>query len=115
MRFFFKSKKLGYKYPSLNTTKSKYLFFDTCIPFEFGSSPSRKSNRYHLRSSRWCPDISISIRVCPESSLSTNFSSSQKPAISSSSWIGINSNYTQFFRFFYIQFSFGIFESFGAF
>lgn len=94
-------------------------FFLSVLTFGDGfsqlvSRPSWHRCIYYLCPTRRSSDKSVSIRICSQSCLSTNFSASEKSCIIMVFWIFDYANDTKFFGFFYGQFSLGIFKSFDS-
>ena len=80
----------------------------------FTSRPSWHWCVDHFWSTWRCTNISVSIWICPQSCLSANFSSSEKPVVITALGVGIDTNDTKFFAFFYGEFSLGIFKSLAS-
>ena len=79
--------------------------------FHLCPCPSWRRSNNHFWSTRWCSNISISIRIGSESGFPADFPSSQKPVICGTFSISVDSNNSKLFCFFKFKLSLRIVKS----
>ena len=79
--------------------------------FHFRPCPSWRRSNNHFWSTRWCSNISISIRIGSESGFPADFPSSQKPVICGTFPISVGPNNPKLFCFFKFKLSLRIVKS----
>ena len=78
------------------------------------SCPSWRWSNNHFWTTRWCSNISISIRIGSKSGFPADFPSSQKPVICGTFPISVDSNNPKLFCFFKFKLSLRIVKSLGS-